>query len=159
MLTLLAIYRPWRDLYESLKSSFNSSFLLKRHTYEMLIESELSGFNLTAKYYWYMIYIPNLIVANIINFFVFYPFRLSVVSINKEFINHLPSPKKSLNSYNPLPKSAFWKDDKPLAKSAFWENNKLFKGHFNKLIDRNIKEKVNNSKQAINQFRIKLYLN
>ncbi|MDG2348346.1 MAG: hypothetical protein P8L77_02660 [Gammaproteobacteria bacterium] len=75
MLSICAIYRPWVDLYQSLKHQANGSFLFHRKTYQNFLTENLKKIEPCIRLYWHLLYGSSFIIAKLINIIVFYPFR------------------------------------------------------------------------------------
>lgn len=80
MLSICAIYRPWVDLYQSLKHKTSDAFLFHRKTYHNFLTKNLRKIEPCLRLYWHLLYGSNFIIAKLINIILFYPFRFYAIT-------------------------------------------------------------------------------
>lgn len=159
MLSMCAIYRPWVDLYQSLKHRTNDAFLFHRKTYKNFLTKNLKKIESCISLYWHLLYGSNFIIAKIFNFIVLYPFRFYAIThtnnnkmkeyklIEKDIDDRILKEPKT----NPKRTSKLFI---PIKSKPEIFNEKEFGDEFSKAINNYFKGPLSSSKRALNQFRI-----
>ncbi len=159
MLSICAIYRPWVDLYQSLKHKADGSFLFQRKDYQNFLTENLKQIKPCIRLYWHLLYGSSFIIAKLINIIVFYPFRFyATTHTNNNKMNEYKLIEKDINDRilkepktNPQRTSKLFITIKTMPETF---NEKEINDEINNAFTNYFKGPLSSSKKALNQFRI-----
>ena len=157
MLSICAIYRPWVDLYQSLKHKADGSFLFQRKDYQNFLTEHLKKIEPCIRLYWHLLYGSSFIIAKIFNFVVLYPFRFYATTNNfkntayKNIDNDINDRILKKPTMKPQRTSKLFITIKTMPETF---NEKEINDEINNAFTNYFKGPLSSSKKALNQFRI-----
>jgi hypothetical protein len=72
MLTIIAIFKPWRDLFESTKTDISMKYLFRRKTLQYHLDNEFKD-NKPVQYFFKFLYLLSLFATIILNASLYLP--------------------------------------------------------------------------------------